>query len=74
MLVLGDDTFTIESGYTSLTRGKLRNQLYLVAPVSEHGHGLGPELDPIASFTAALHRSDAKTAAIDVAEPPALEL
>ena len=73
VLVLGDDTFTIETGYTSLTRAKLRNQLYLVTPESENGHGLGPELDPIASFTAALRRSDAKTAAIDVIDPPVLE-
>ncbi|MDQ3573614.1 MAG: relaxase domain-containing protein [Actinomycetota bacterium] len=73
VLVLGDDTFTIETGYTSLTRAKLRNQLYLVAPESENGHGLGPELDPVASFTAALQRSDAKTAAIDVVDPPVLE-
>lgn len=73
MLVLGDDTFSIETGYTSLTRGKQRNQLYLVAPVSEHGHGPAPEVDPVASFTAALQRSDAKTAAIDVVDPPVLE-
>ena len=32
LFVLGDDTFTIETGYTSLTRGRLSNQLYLVAP------------------------------------------
>lgn len=73
VLVLGDDTFTAELGYTSLTRGRDRNQLYLVAPVREEGHGRAPEIDPIASFTSSLHRSGAKSAAIDVIEPIAIE-
>lgn len=67
-LVLGDDTFTVELGYTSLTRGRERNQLYLVAPSRDEGHGRTPQIDPIASFTSSLHRSGAKTAAIDVLE------
>jgi Ti-type conjugative transfer relaxase TraA len=74
LFVLGDDTFTIETAYTSLTRGRLSNQLYLIAPEHELGHGRGAELDPLASFTAALHRSDAKTAAIDHLEPAQVEL
>ncbi len=75
LFVLGDDTFTIETGYTSLTRGRESNQLYLVAPEqSEISHGRGPEADPLRSFTAALHRSGAKTAAIDHIEPPAVGL
>jgi Ti-type conjugative transfer relaxase TraA len=72
-LVLGDDTFTIELGYTSLTRGRDHNQLYLVAPVREEAHGRAPEVDPIATFTSSLHRSGAKTAAIDVIEPVTIE-
>jgi ATP-dependent exoDNAse (exonuclease V) alpha subunit len=72
-LVLGDDTFTAELGYTSLTRGRNRNQLYLVAPQHDEAHGRAPAIDPIASFTNSLHRSGAKTAAIDVAEPMAIE-
>jgi hypothetical protein len=72
-LVLGDDTFTAELGYTSLTRGRDRNQLYLVAPAREEGHGRTPEIDPIASFASSLHRSGSKTAAIDVIEPIAIE-
>ncbi len=67
-LVLGDDTFTVELGYTSLTRGRERNQLYLVAPSRDEGHGRTPQIDPVASFTNSLHRSGAKTAAIDVVE------
>ena len=74
VFVLGDDTFTIETAYTSLTRGRHGNQLYLVAPEQELGHGLQPELDPVASFKAALHRSGAKTAAIDHIEPAGVDL
>ena len=70
VFVLGDDTFTIEAGYTSLTRGKEQNQLYLVSPEREEGHGFGPTVDPVAAFTAALGRSGAKTAAVDVLDPP----
>jgi len=74
LFVLGDDTFTIETGYTSLTRGRLSNQLYLVAPEAEMTHGPQPELDPVACFKAALHRSGAKTAAIDHIEPAGVDL
>jgi len=72
LFVLGDDTFTIEMGYTSLTRGRLSNQVYLVAPEHEMGHGRAAEVNPMSSFTAALHRSGAKTAAIDHIDPPGL--
>ncbi len=74
LFVLGDDTFTIEAAYTSLTRGRLSNQVYLVAPEPEAGHGPGPELDPVSSFKAALHRSGAKTAAIDHIAPSGVDL
>ena len=74
LFVLGDDTFTIEMGYTSLTRGRLSNQVYLVAPEHEVGHGQAPEVDPVSSFTAALHRSGAKTAAIDHMDHPGVDL
>jgi ATP-dependent exoDNAse (exonuclease V) alpha subunit len=73
LFVLGDDTFTIETGYTALTRGRLSNQLYLVAPEPEPGHGprLAPE--PLASFRAALGRSGAKTAAIEYLAPGGID-
>jgi ATP-dependent exoDNAse (exonuclease V) alpha subunit len=74
LFVLGDDSFTIETAYTSLTRGRLSNQLYLLAPDHELGHGRGPEADPLLSFSAALHRSGAKRAAIDHIEPMQVEL
>jgi ATP-dependent exoDNAse (exonuclease V) alpha subunit len=74
LLVLGDDTFTIEMGYTSLTRGRLSNRLYVVAPEAELSHGAAHEADPLRTFTAALRRSGAKTAAIDHIEPPAVAL
>ncbi|MGQ0431265.1 MAG: MobF family relaxase [Microthrixaceae bacterium] len=73
VFVLGDDSFTIETGYTSLTRGKKQNQLYLVAPDRDGGHGFGPTVDPIAAFSTALGRSGAKTAAVDVLDPPGHE-
>ncbi len=74
LFVLGDDTFTVETGYTSLTRGRLSNQLYLVAPEREISHPQQPELDPVASFKSALKRSGAKTAAIDHLEVTGVEL
>ena len=70
---MGDDTFTIETAYTSLTRGRLSNHVYLVAPEGA-SPGRASEVDPIRQFTAALHRSGAKTAAIDHIEPPAVAL
>jgi conjugative relaxase-like TrwC/TraI family protein len=74
LFVLGDDTFTIETGYTSLTRGRLSNHLYLVAPDDELSHGPQRELDPVASFKAALYRSGAKTVAIDHMAPTGVDL
>lgn len=74
LFVLGDDTFTIETGYTSLTRGRLSNQLYLVEAEAELSHGPQPDVDPVASFKAALHRSGAKTAAIDHIAPRGVDL
>jgi conjugative relaxase-like TrwC/TraI family protein len=73
VLVLGDDSFTNETAYTALTRGRLRNELFLVTTVSEEHHGTVRGQDPLAAFTDAIARSGAKTAAIDF-EPPALDL
>jgi len=73
-IVPGDDAFTIETGYTSLTRGRLSNQLYLVAPEAELSHWPQPELDPVASFKAALHRSRAKTAVVDHLAPTGVDV
>ena len=72
VLVLGDDSFTNEIAYTALTRGRLRNELFLVATVREEHHGRAPGRDPLSTFTDAIARSDAKTAAIDI-EPPVLD-
>ncbi|MHB1910926.1 MAG: C-terminal helicase domain-containing protein [Acidimicrobiales bacterium] len=65
VFVLGDDSFSTESGYTALTRGRDANAVYLVSPHREGGHGLAPEIDPVVAFREALGRSSAKTAAID---------
>lgn len=67
LLVLGDDTFTIETAYTSLTRGRHRNQLYLAQPdLDPNRHGPTVSRDLIAAFTDAIGRSEAKVAAIDM--------
>ncbi len=55
-LLLGDDTLFAEAGYTGITRGRQRNQLYVVR--SEDGDGL-------ATLRHALARSAAKQTAIE---------
>ncbi|MHB1853894.1 MAG: relaxase domain-containing protein [Acidimicrobiales bacterium] len=71
VFVLGDDSFSTESGYTALTRGRHANAVYLVSAHRDDGHGLAPELDPVVAFARALGRSSAKTAAIDHLGPQA---
>ena len=76
-LVLGDDTYSRESGYSALTRGRISNHTYLVAPEPpDHtppaAVALAAEADPLEHFAAGLRRSAAKTAAID--HTPTLEL
>jgi conjugative relaxase-like TrwC/TraI family protein len=55
-LLLGDDTLFAEAGYTGITRGRQRNQLYVVR--GEDGDGLDP-------LRRALGRSAAKQTAIE---------
>lgn len=55
-LVLGDDTLYAEAGYTSITRGRLRNHVYAVA---------SQDLDDVAGIRRALDRSAAKQTAIE---------
>ena len=56
-LVLGDDSLYAEAGYTSITRGRFRNHVYVIA-----GHD--PD-DPVAEVRRALDRSAAKQTAIE---------
>jgi conjugative relaxase-like TrwC/TraI family protein len=56
-LVLGDDSLYAEAGYTSITRGRLRNHVYVVA-----SHELD---DPVADLRRALDRSAAKQTATE---------
>ena len=56
-LVLGDDSLYAEAGYTSITRGRLRNHVYVVASHE-------PD-DPVADLRRALDRSAAKQTAIE---------
>lgn len=58
-LVLGDDTLYAEAGYTSITRGRLRNHVYVVATHDD---------DPVADVRRALGRSTAKQTAIEQME------
>jgi conjugative relaxase-like TrwC/TraI family protein len=55
-LLLGDDMLFAEAGYTGITRGRQRNQLYVVR--GEDGDGLDP-------LRRALQRSAAKQTAIE---------
>ncbi len=55
-LLLGDDTLFAEAGYTGVTRGRSRNQLYVVR--AEDGDGLDP-------LRRALQHSGAKHTAIE---------
>lgn len=55
-LLLGDDTLFAEAGYTGLTRGRQRNQLYVVR--GDDGDGLG-------SLRRALQHSAAKQTAME---------
>lgn len=55
-IVLGDDTLYAEAGYTSITRGRLRNHVYVVASL---------EPDDVAGIRRALDRSAAKQTAIE---------
>lgn len=64
--LLGDDTFTIETACTSLTRGRDRNQLYLARPdLGPNHHGVQIVGDLVDAFTDAISRSEAKVAAVD---------
>jgi len=57
-LVLGDDTLYAEAGYTSITRGRLRNHVYAVTSPD-------PD-DPLVHLRRALDRSTAKQTALDI--------
>ncbi len=64
--VLGDDTLALESGYTALSRGRNRNQLYVMnsdEPDNEEHHGRVANGD--VDLVARLRRSEAKELAID---------
>jgi ATP-dependent exoDNAse (exonuclease V) alpha subunit len=79
VLVLGDDAFTNETAYTALTRGRERNALFLVQGVESEMHGPAVETEALSTFTDAIARSGAKTAAIDIAtpalpEPPVIDI
>jgi conjugative relaxase-like TrwC/TraI family protein len=64
--VLADDTVTRQRGYSALSRGSDRNDLYAVAAnPDEERHSHGEEPDPLERLWATLARSDEKNMAID---------
>jgi conjugative relaxase-like TrwC/TraI family protein len=74
-LVLGNDSLYRESGYVALSRGRLRNDLYLadrsdnLDPVAAESHTPQPakdhQPDPLANLAHTMQRSRAQTMALD---------
>jgi conjugative relaxase-like TrwC/TraI family protein len=74
-LLLGDDRLYRQAGYTALSRGRQRNDVYLVVDDDrEHDpelarHGQAPPDEPVARAVRALTRDGAKVMALDEREP-----
>jgi ATP-dependent exoDNAse (exonuclease V) alpha subunit len=70
-LLLGDDRLYRQAGYTALSRGRQRNDVYLVVDDDrEHDpqlarHGQAPPDEPVARVVRALTRDGAKVMALD---------
>lgn len=63
--VLGDDQLYLEAGYTALSRGRLRNELYVVNSADE-GHDCDTSQTRTTDIVAALNRSRAQDMATDL--------
>ena len=68
--LLGNDTLFQEAGYTALSRGRLSNHLYAVAPESPraemaHGGEIPPHQDALAGLVEALSHSHEQTMALE---------
>ncbi len=67
-LVLADDALFQEAAYTALSRGRTRNQLYIVGPdVEQRDEAHAPEHDrrePLQALLSSLARSEAKELAV----------
>jgi hypothetical protein len=76
-LLLGDDRMYRQAGYTGLSRGKQRNDIYLVADddrdrdVELEDHGRHDDDTPVDRFVRALARDGGKSMAVDEAVTPA---
>ncbi len=73
VFVVVDDSVTLESGYTALTRGRFGNHLYVhhgdavrfgFAELDVH-HATGDDRDPLEVLAGRLARSGAKRSALD---------
>ena len=67
-LLLGSEELFAEAGYTGLSRGRLRNHLYMVASGQKLDQAAAD--DPLARVRQCLSVSHAKTAAIDLVAQP----
>jgi hypothetical protein len=72
--LLGNDTLFQEAGYTALSRGRLSNHLYAVAPESPraemaHFGEMPPHDDPLAGLVEALSHSHEQTMALESLPP-----
>jgi conjugative relaxase-like TrwC/TraI family protein len=65
VLVLGDDSLTAEAGYVAMSRGRMANDLYWVAPPSPPEIKGGLDADPLDDLARALRTSSAKALAIE---------
>ncbi|MGQ0618290.1 MAG: AAA family ATPase [Acidimicrobiia bacterium] len=74
-LLLGDDRLYRQAGYTGLSRGRQRNDMYLVVDDDrEHDvelarHGQTPPDEPVERLVQALHRDGSKLLALDESGP-----
>jgi conjugative relaxase-like TrwC/TraI family protein len=67
--VLGTDDLYREWGYVTMSRGRVENHLYVVAPRAHDRDEYAPaepERDPLEALTSSLEYSQAQTAAVDV--------
>jgi ATP-dependent exoDNAse (exonuclease V) alpha subunit len=71
--VLADDRLDRETGYTALSRGRLENRIYTVAPINEHDHGHTTGRDPVYELRRHLSRTTAQDLATGYRRSPARE-
>ncbi len=71
--VLADDRLDRETGYTALSRGRIENRIYTVAPINEHDHGHTTGGDPVDELRRHLARTTAQDLATEYRRSPERE-